>query len=233
MKKLQEYIRLQSGTAYICKMDIAKYFYRVDHEVLIDLWKRVIKDWRALWLLSLTLPKDIPCGMDLDTGEMINGVGMPIGNLPSQMHANFNLNPLDQFIKHELKAKYYIRYMDDMCIVGTDKQLIRNQMEEAEAFARKHLRLQFNHKKTCIRTEAQGIDFCCYRVWRDHIRLRKKTALRMKHHLKWLQKQFALGNLNTEQFDCSLQSHLGQMQHCDSCRLMRGVLAGIVLKRAG
>lgn len=61
----------------------------------------------------------------------------------------------------------------------------------------------------------------------------KKTTLRMKHHLKWLQKQFALGNLNTEQFDCSLQSHLGQMQHCDSCRLMRGVLAGIVLKRAG
>ena len=230
MKKLQEYIRLQCGTAIIGKMDIAKYFYRVDHEILMDLWRRVVKDERLLWLLSLTLPEDIPCGIDLDTGEMIPGVGMPIGNLPSQMHANFCLNPLDQFIKHELKAKYYIRYMDDMCIVGTDKKTVRGMMEEAREFAREHLHLKFN-RKTCIRTETQGIDFCGYRVWRDHIRLRKSSALRMKHHLKWMQRQYAMGNVSMEQFDSSLQSHMGQMKHCDSFQLKKKLLEGIVLKK--
>lgn len=230
MKKLQEYIRLQCGTAIIGKMDIAKYFYRVDHGILMGLWEKVIKDRKVLWLLSLTLPEDISCGIDLDTGEMVPGVGMPIGNLPSQMHANFCLNPLDQFIKHELRAKFYIRYMDDMCIVGTDKKTVQGMMEEAREFAREHLHLKFN-RKTCIRTETQGIDFCGYRVWRDHIRLRKSSALRMKHHLKWMQRQYAMGNVSLEQFESSLQSHMGQMQHCDSFQLKKKLLEGIVLRR--
>ena len=228
MKKLQEYIRLQCGMAIVGKMDIAKYFYRVDHEILLGLWERVIKDKQVLWLLSLTLPDDISCGMDLETGEMITGVGMPIGNLPSQMHANFNLNPLDQFIKNELKVKHYIRYMDDMCIIGTDKRTVRTMIEEAREFAKDKLNLVFN-RKTCIRTENQGIDFCGYRVWRDHIRLRKSSALRMKHHLKWMQRQYKRGNVSIEQFDSSLQSHLGQLKHCDSYRLKEKLLSGIVL----
>lgn len=232
MKKLQEFIRLQCGTAIVGKMDIAKYFYRVDHEILLNLWECVIKDGRVLWLLSLTLPETIPCGMDLATGKMIPGVGMPIGNLPSQMHANFNLNPLDQFIKHELKAKYYIRYMDDMCIIGADKRTIRAMIEEARVFAKEKLHLEFN-RKTCIRTETQGIDFCGYRVWRDHIRLRKSSALRMKHHLKWMQRQYAMGNVSIEQFDSSLQSHLGQLKHCDGFMMKKKLLEGIVLEKEG
>ncbi|MBR3458057.1 MAG: group II intron reverse transcriptase domain-containing protein [Selenomonadaceae bacterium] len=230
MKKLQEYIRLQCGTAIIGKMDIAKYFYRIDHGTLMGLWQRVVKDRKVLWLLKLTLPEDVLCGIDLANMQMIPGVGMPIGSLPSQMHANFCLNPLDQFIKHDLKARHYIRYMDDMCIVGTDKKTVRDMMEAAREFARERLHLEFN-RKTCIRTETQGIDFCGYRVWRDHIRLRKSSAIRMKHHIRWMRKQYAAGNISLEQFNSSLQSHLGQIQHCDGFQLRSKLLGSIVLRR--
>lgn len=231
MKKLQEYIRLQCGTAYIGKMDIAKYFYRVDHGVLMGLWERVIKDRKVLNLLSLTLPKDLPCGIDLSTREMITGVGMPIGSLTSQMHANFNLNPLDQFIKHDLGARFYIRYMDDMCIIGTDREEIHAMIENARNFAMEVLHLDFNHK-TGIISEANGVDFCGYRVWRNYIRLRKASALRMKRHLNWMQHQYSIRNLSTEQFTSSLQSHLGQLRHCDGYRLQKKVTEGIMLQLA-
>ena len=115
VKKLQEFIRLQNSTAYVGKMDIAKYFYRVNHQILLNLWSKVIKDKKVLWLLALSLPENLPCGIDLKTKQRITGVGMPIGSLTSQMHANFYLDSLDKFIKHNLKAKYlfaiYGRYV--------------------------------------------------------------------------------------------------------------------------
>ena len=230
MKKLQEYIRCQCGKAIIGKMDIAKYFYRVDHEALMERWARTVKDKRVLWLLNLTLPKDIPCGIDLATKQMIPGVGMPIGSLTSQMHANFNLDPLDKFIKHDLREKFYLRYMDDMCIVGTDREKILDTIWRAGAFAKEYLHLSFN-QKTRLHTERNGIDFCGYRIWRDHIRLRKSSALRMKHHLSWMQEQYAKGNVSPEQFNSSLQSHLGSLRHCDSYKLQKKLLAGIVLRK--
>lgn len=219
MKMLQNFIRLQNSTAYVGKMDIAKYFYRVNHEILLNLWEDFIKDKQIMWLLSLSVPENLPCGMDLKTGQRIVGVGMPIGSLISQMHANFYLDPLDKFIKHTLKAKYYLRYMDDMCVVSEDKHEVRSIIEAARQFAWEKLQLNFNHK-TCIRTETQGIDFCGYRVWRTHIRLRKKSALRMKHHIKSMHKLFLADSISSEQFNSCLQSHLGQLKH-GNCQALR------------
>ncbi|MEG2882903.1 MAG: reverse transcriptase/maturase family protein, partial [Christensenella sp.] len=115
---------------YYLKLDIAKYFYRVDHEVLVNILNRKIQDKRLMELFSRIINSEetkfgLPVGVDpdlCDPSDRLTEVGMPIGNLTSQMFANLYLHELDLFAKHELKLHYYIRYMDDIIILHTDKQ---------------------------------------------------------------------------------------------------------------
>ena len=232
--KLKEYLRQQSGTAYVLKMDISKYFYRVNHDILMSILERIIKDEGLLWLLHEIIYSDHDFGIEADdynySGNRLNEVGMPIGNLSSQMFANLYLNEADQYAKHVLRLKYYIRYMDDIIVVSRDKKQLRQAWADMEAFLRDHLALTLN-AKTCIRSEKQGIDFCGYRVWRDHIRLRKKSALKMKHRLRWLKKAYARGEVDLQTVTASLTSYFGLLSHCDSYELRKSILKDLVLVR--
>lgn len=234
--KLKEFIRAQPGTAYILKMDISKYFYRINHDVLMEILRRQIKDKELLWLLKTIIYSDHNFGVELGDhnfqGQRLSSVGMPIGNLSSQMFANLYLNEADQFAKHVLHVPFYVRYMDDIVIVDTDKQKLRHYLQKMDEFLTDHLALKLNNK-TSIRTETQGVDFCGYRVWRTHIRLRKKAALKMKHRLKALEKKFARGEITVEEFTASKNSYWGMMKHCDSYRLRESLLNSICLKRGG
>lgn len=236
VKKLKEYIRAQPGTAYVLKMDVSKYFYRINHDVLMGILRNMIKDEDMLWLLGKIIYSDHDFGIEVDdwdyTGERLSNVGMPIGNLSSQMFANLYLNEADHYAKKALHCKYYIRYMDDIVIVDTDKKRLREVLKCMDDFLTTRLALKLNNK-TCIRTETQGVDFCGYRVWRTHIKLRKKSAIKMKHRLKYLQKSFARGEINADKFRNSLMSYLGMLQHCDSYQLKRKLLGAICLQRKG
>ena len=232
--KLQEYIRAQPGKAYILKMDISKYFYRVNHAIMMDLLRQTIKDEELLWLLGIIVNSEHDFGINIGDhdycGERLHDVGMPIGNLSSQMLANFYLDGADKFAKHELGAKYYLRYMDDMTIVSTDKKYLAECRDAMYDFLLNERALLLNNK-TSIRTETQGVDFCGFRIWRDHILLRKKTALKMKHRLKGIVKRFARGKANVEDFVKTYASYNGQMRHCDSYRLRTKLLSSICLQR--
>lgn len=235
--KLKEYLRLQTGTAYVLKMDVSKYFYRIDHDVLMGILERIVKDHGLLWLLHEIIYSDHDFGIATDdydfTGERLSGVGMPIGNLSSQMFANLYLNEADQYAKHILKCKCYIRYMDDIIFVSNDRARLREVWLAMDDFVRERLHLQLN-AKTCIRSEAQGVDFCGYRIWRDHIRLRKKSALKMKHRMKYLRKAYRRGdpNVTIQSVRDTLMSYLGMLQHCDGYRLRESILNELVLARA-
>lgn len=232
VKKLKEYLRLQTGTAHVLKMDISKYFYRIDHDVLMGILRRITKDDGLLWLLHEIIYSDHDFGIDADdydfSGPRISGVGMPIGNLSSQMFANLYLNEADQFAKHKLKCRYYLRYMDDIVVVSSDRDYLKTVRDEMEIFLRENLALKLN-RKTSIRSETQGVDFCGYRVWRDHIRLRKKSALKMKHRLRWLRKAYGRGEANLTQVRDTLMSYLGLLEHCDGYRLRKSILRRLVL----
>ena len=235
--KLKEYLRQQSGTAYVLKMDVSKYFYRIDHDVLMGILERIVKDHGLLWLLHEIIYSDHDFGIATDdydfTGERLSGVGMPIGNLSSQMFANLYLNEADQYAKHILKCKCYIRYMDDIIVVSNDRAQLREVWLAMDDFMRERLHLQLN-AKTCIRSEAQGVDFCGYRIWRDHTRLRKKSALKMKHRLRWLRKAYSKGEpgVTVQSVRDTLMSYLGMLQHCDGYRLRESILEDLVLVRA-
>lgn len=115
------------------KLDISKYFYRVDHEVLLGILTRKYPDEDGLlWLMQTIIrcdhtPFGLPPGKSADEvppSERLFEVGMPIGNLTSQLLANVCLNELDQYIKHELKAHFYVRYMDDMVLLHPDAKVL-------------------------------------------------------------------------------------------------------------
>jgi retron-type reverse transcriptase len=96
------------------KADIKHYFQEVDHEILINIIKRKIKDEKVIWLIKRILENNV-------VGNP-KGKGMPLGNLTSQFFANVYLHELDRFVQHELKVKYYIRYVDDFVLLNSSKE---------------------------------------------------------------------------------------------------------------
>jgi len=221
---------------YYLKMDISKYFYRVDHDVILKILERKIKDKDALWLLEKIIRSEsMAFGLPLYTepgdcpkDKRLHNKGMPIGNLTSQLLANIYLNELDQFVKHKLGIKYYTRYMDDFIILHHNKKYLHRLKEEVEEFLNNKLKLHLN-KKTCIRPISIGIEFVGFRIWPTHRRLKKKTALKMKRRLKYLQKAYARGETTFEEVNSSVQSYLGILKHCDSYYLRQAIFKDFVL----
>ena len=229
------YLSRRHDKIYALKLDISKYFYRVDHDVLMSILRRIIADEDLLWLLETIIrTEDSKFGIKLGdhnfTKERLCGVGMPIGNLTSQMFANLYLNELDQHVKHQLKVRYYARYMDDMIIFHQDKQYLWWLKDEIGTFVENKLHLSLNNK-TSIDTTNQGVDFCGYRVWPTHKKLRKKTALKMKKRLKHLQKAYANWRISFAEVNASVQSYFGLLEHCNSHRLFMKLCNDLVFAR--
>jgi hypothetical protein len=147
--------------------------------------------------------------------ERLAEVGMPIGNLTSQLFANLYLNELDQFAKHKLRLRYYIRYMDDIIIIHHDKKYLAATKEAIEEFLNNELRLQLN-RKTTIRPCSMGVDFVGFRIWATHRRLKKKTVRKIKRRLKYLFEGYARGKIDKETLERSIASYKGILMHCNS-----------------
>lgn len=218
-----------NGGGYALKLDISKYFYRINHDVLMTMLRRWFADRELLDLLERIIRSAVPFGLPAGASpgevERIYGVGMPIGNLTSQMFANLYLNDVDQYIKRELRAHCYVRYMDDMVILSGSKQQLHEYRHKIEAFLNESLKLDLNNK-TVIRPLTLGIDFCGYRIWDSHIILRKPTALKMRRRLRKLQKDYAAGAVEWPEVKMSLASYNGMLKHCDSYRLTFKIFGG-------
>lgn len=225
---------------YYLKLDIAKYFYRVDHRVLMDILRKKIDDKDILWLLDKIINSEdtkfgLPIGVDPDKctdEDRLSDVGMPIGNLTSQLFANLYLNELDQYAKHELRLHYYIRYMDDIVILHHDKKYLHSVKDDINLFLNEKLNLQLN-KKTTIRPISCGIEFVGFRIWATHRKLKKKSARKMKARIKFLQKAYASGKMSFQEVNNSMQSYFGIMKHFNSYKFKSKLLKNFVLKKEG
>jgi retron-type reverse transcriptase len=224
---------------YYLKLDISKYFYRVDHQVLMDIIKKEFDDPNLIWLMDKIINSEdtkfgLPLNMDPDKctkEDRLAEVGMPIGNLTSQMFANLYLNELDQYAKHQLRLHYYIRYMDDIIILHHDKKYLHAVKDEIEQFLNDNLKLQLN-KKTAIRPISCGIEFIGFRIWPTHRKLKKKTALKMKHRLKYLQKAYKRGEIGFQEVNSSVQSYFGMLKHCNSYNLRRKLFNTLIFTQS-
>lgn len=215
---------------YYLKLDISKYFYRIDHGVLIEILKRKIKDEKLLKLLEKIINSEdmrfgLPAGMEADqvaVNERLADVGIPIGNLTSQMFANLYLNELDQYAKHKLKLNYYIRYMDDVIVLHKDKKYLGAVKEDIERFLKEELCLDLNDKTT-IRPTSMGIDFVGFRIWATHRKLKKKTVRKIKTRIRYLVKELEEGKDVEETLKRSVASYKGTLKHCDSYGFRKGL----------
>lgn len=208
---------------YYLKLDISKYFYRVDHEKLLAILARRIKDPEMMAFIrgvvnSEAEPFGLPRGrtpQNTPPEEWLYDVGMPIGNLTSQLFANIYLNELDQYCKHRLKIHYYIRYMDDIIILGPDKETLHRWKADIEIFLRNELALDLNNK-TSVRPVRMGAEFVGVKIWPTHMKLRKSTTGRMKREVRAISRRYASGKMNREEFERHAASIRGLLEHTDS-----------------
>lgn len=213
---------------YYLKLDVAKYFYRVDHAILEKILRRKIKDEQLVELLVSIINSEetkfgLPLGIDPQLCRPENrlaNVGMPIGNLTSQMFANLYLNELDMFAKHNLGLHYYIRYMDDIIILHPDKKFLQTVKTEIENFLFEELHLNLN-KKTAVRPCNMGIEFVGYRVWATHRKLKRGTARKIKRSVKGIKKKWVSGKMTQEAFDRRIASYKGLLKYCNSYGLRK------------
>jgi hypothetical protein len=213
---------------YYLKLDISKYFYRVDHQTLIRILKKRIKDQDLMNILEMYIDCSdkafgLPRGCsaeDCMAREWLYEVGIPIGNLLSQLFANIYLNELDQFVKHKLRAHMYVRYMDDVLILSDDKNELVQFLKEIEKFLYYELFLQLN-KKTEINCVTHGIEFIGYRFYGTHRLLRKSSARRMIRSYKYLCKAINEDKITEEYLFRVTQSFKGIMMHSNCKGLAR------------
>jgi retron-type reverse transcriptase len=110
---------------YVLKIDIKRYFHKINHEILIKILRRKIKCEKTIWLIKQIL----------DNYEEANvRIGIPLGNLTSQFFANVYLNELDYFVKHKLRIRYYVRYVDDFVILHEEKEQLEIWKEQINNF---------------------------------------------------------------------------------------------------
>ena len=213
------------------KLDISKYFYRVDHEILMKILAKHIKDELILRdLYNLINCEDTAFGLpegvqpELCTQEdWLYNRGMPIGNLTSQMFANIYLNELDQFCKHDLHIRYYIRLVDDVIILWPDKEELHGIKDDIERFLAEKLHLELN-KKTCIRPAWLPVEFVGALITPKAIRMRKSARKRMVRRMNFIRKLFEIGRIVFEKVSNTMQSYFGLIGTFTAENLLRKII---------
>lgn len=231
--------RTAGGTWYYYKFDVAKFFYRIDHEILMDIIRKKIDDERTVDLIGYYVNNNaVPFGLPLDADQltitedqMLYELGIPIGGGLSHMLGNMYLDPLDQYAKRVLRVKRYIRYMDDIIIVDNDKERLKEYGRKMAAFIDEKLHLQFN-QKTALRPVSCGCEFVGYVLYDDHAILRKSSTLRMKRRLRDVAEDYRMGKITFAKANATMQSYLAMLKHCDCDKFKKKLLDEFVLTHA-
>jgi len=188
---------------YILKCDIRKFFASIDQTIIITILSKYIKDNNILILISKII------GSFHSTER---GTGLPLGNLTSQLFVNIYMNKFDQFMKHKIKTKYYIRYADDFVILSHDKKWLESILPRMTIFLEEKLKLTLHPNKVSVSTIASGVDFLGWVHFSDHRVLRTSTKKRMFRNIK-------IKNVKPE----TVQSYLGLIKHGNSWKLKKKI----------
>lgn len=195
--------------AYCLQCDIHHFYPSIDQNILSKMYHKKFKDKKLLKIIDdiiFSFPGDKNC---------------PIGNYTSQWSGNFYLTSLDNYIKHDLKAKDYLRYCDDFLIFSNDKKYLHDCRVKIEAFIKSNLKLSFS--KANVFSTKQGVDFCGYRTFGKYILMRKSTSLRMKRDMKKKYLAYKKGRLPPEKLLATVDSRIGWLKHGCSYNLRKSM----------
>ena len=204
-------------SCFALKMDVQRFFDSVDHDLLKSLLRQRVQDHRVLCITDRVIDS---FRSQLDPPR---NVGLPLGNVTSQIFANVYLHPLDHFVKHTLRQKYYLRYCDDFMIVAHEKSQLTALMEPISDFLAQQLRLTLHPKKIILSNMHQGIDFLGYILFLHHRLLRTSTRRRMQRRLKTKYTAYLQQQIDPTHMDQSLPSYLGILSHANTYRLSQNL----------
>jgi retron-type reverse transcriptase len=200
---VQKVSKNNTKQCFVLKCDIKKFFASIDQSVLISILQKYIQDRYTLNLLQNIIES-------FDSGKA--SVGLPLGNLTSQLLVNIYMNEFDQWMKHQMKIKYYIRYADDFVIVHENKEYIINLILNINDFLQMRLKLSLHPNKVFITTIYSGIDFLGWVHFPYHKTIRTVTQRRMFKRLE-----------ENRYKDESVQSYIGLLGHGDCFGLIQKI----------
>ncbi len=157
-------------TCWVLKCDIRKFFASINQDVLIKILDERILDKKIVSLLKEIIGS-------FNSGK--DGIGLPLGNLTSQLFSNVYMNEFDQFVRHKLKVRHYIRYADDFVLLSGNKEYLESIILKMRYFLENTLKLQLHPDKVFIKTLSSGVDFLGWVNFANHRVLRTKTKNRM------------------------------------------------------
>ena len=203
IKSFQYFAKLVSSDGetpcFILKCDIRKYFDSVNKKVLLELIKEKGVEGSVFEII-----KEIIFSFNKE-----EFVGIPLGNITSQVFANIYLDKLDYFIKKKLKVRYYVRYNDDFVILDYHQKRLKEYLPKIRKFLEEELCLEIPDHKASIRKLDWGIDFLGYVILKDAVLLRNKTK----------------GKIFTKLNEKNINSYLGLLKHCNSYNLTQKILS--------
>ncbi|MEM9275594.1 MAG: RNA-directed DNA polymerase [Cyanobacteria bacterium P01_F01_bin.143] len=230
-RALTRFIEFARSSRYVLQCDIRKYFPSIDHEILKQIIRRKIKCQETLWLIDTIIDGSNPQepvieyfpGDELLT-PILRRHGLPIGNLTSQFFANWYLNDFDHFVKEKLRAKKYLRYVDDFMLLGDDWEFLAEARREIEEYL-VTLRLIIHPIKSQLFETRHGVNFVGFRVLPDRVRVRNDNLRRARKRLKQLQAQYSCGEVSVQKIVERLQSWEAHLKHGDTYPLRKDIFS--------
>ena len=230
VKRLQAFTRSatenNSKRAYCLQLDVRSFFVTINKDILFDLVMKYTKDPDMIWLARVIIYNNCTENCKMTKGKnlikhipehktlfkQVKNKGLPIGNLTSQFFANMYLNELDQFVKHALRCRYYVRYSDDFLILHRDKNQLEKWKKEVGLFLKDKLDLALNTHKTTIQPVSNGIDYLGYIVRPFYTLVRRRVINNLKQKV-------IRGTLSKQ----SYVSYLGHFKHANAYRLRQRI----------
>lgn len=193
------------NNSYVLQCDISKFYPSINHNIMLSIVKRKIKDRHVLWLVE-RIVRSFPSHKNV-----------PIGNFTSQWLGNLFLHELDMKVKQEYK-KDYVRYCDDFLIFGNDKEELWRIGQELRQYCHDERKLTLSKLRLYETTD--GVDFLGYRHMKKHyILLRKSTVKRFKKRVKTVRWEVKHGLIPLDRARSSVDSIIGWMKHANTFHL--------------
>ncbi|MDB9343412.1 RNA-directed DNA polymerase [Nodularia spumigena CS-586/05] len=236
-RALRRFTKFARSSRYVLQCDIRKYFPSIDHEILKSLLRRKLKCQDTLWLTDTIINNsneqepilDHFPGDDLFT-PLQRRRGLPIGNLTSQFFANTYLNGFDHFVKENLPAAKYVRYVDDFSIFADDWDFLAAAREAIENYL-VQLRLKIHPVKSQLFATHHGANFLGFRILPDRIRVRTENLRRARRRLRRMQQRYIQGKMGEKEISQSIQSWVAHLEHGDTWQLRQQIFATLDFTR--
>lgn len=207
-------LKRREKTKYCCKLDVKKYYPSIPIPRLMDELRRKIKDEKFLAVVEAVISQSADSGL---------GIGYYI----NQWLANYYLESLDHHITALNGVNYYVRYMDDMVLLGSSKRKLHRARASVDKYLRVRLGLKLKENWQVFPVDARGIDFVGYRFYHDHVTLRRRSFLKFVRQCRRVRRRIRAGKAAAHRQAAGLISRIGQFKHCDGFEAVKKYLGDI------